>query len=63
MAKIVVVLSSLIQYLLIYPGLGPAMLDNIGGVNVHVTTFFLIWNMFQPLSISYIFSFITCFSK
>jgi hypothetical protein len=40
MAKIVVVLSSLIQYLLIYPGLGPAMLDNIGGVNVHVTTFF-----------------------
>jgi hypothetical protein len=25
--------------------------------------FFLIWNMFRPLSVSYIFSFITCFSK
>jgi hypothetical protein len=32
MAKIVVDLTSLTQSLLIYPDLGPAMLDNIGGV-------------------------------
>jgi hypothetical protein len=32
MAKIVVGLSSLTQPLLLYPGLGPAMLDNLGGV-------------------------------
>jgi hypothetical protein len=32
MAKIVVGSSSLTQPLLFYPGLGPAMLDNIGGV-------------------------------
>jgi hypothetical protein len=32
MAKIVVDSSSLTQPLLLYPGLGPAMLDNIGGV-------------------------------
>jgi hypothetical protein len=34
MAKIVVGSSSLTQLLLLYPGLGSAMLDNIGGVNV-----------------------------
>jgi hypothetical protein len=32
MAKIVVGSPSLTQPLLIYPSLGPAMLDNIGGV-------------------------------
>jgi hypothetical protein len=32
MAKIVVGSPSLTQPLLLYPGLGPAMLDNIGGV-------------------------------
>jgi hypothetical protein len=32
MAKIVVGSSSLTQPLLLYPALGPAMLDNIGGV-------------------------------
>jgi hypothetical protein len=32
MAKIVVGSPSLTQSLLLYPGLGPAMLDNIGGV-------------------------------
>jgi hypothetical protein len=34
MAKIVVGSSSLIQPLLLYPDLGPAMLDNIGGVGM-----------------------------
>jgi hypothetical protein len=33
MAKIVVGSPSLTHPLLLYPGLGPAMLDNIGGVN------------------------------
>jgi hypothetical protein len=33
MAKIVVGSSNLTQPLLLYSGLGPAMLDNIGGVN------------------------------
>jgi hypothetical protein len=33
MAKIVVGSPSLTQPLLLYPGLGPAMLDNIDGVN------------------------------
>jgi hypothetical protein len=33
MAKIVVGSPSLTQLLLLYPRLGPAMLDNIGGVN------------------------------
>jgi hypothetical protein len=35
MVKIVVGSSSLTQHLLIYPGLRPAMLDNIGGVVFH----------------------------
>jgi hypothetical protein len=35
MAKIVVCSLSLTQPFLLYPGLGPAVLDNIGGV-VHV---------------------------
>jgi hypothetical protein len=33
MTKIVVGSSSLTQPLILYPGLGPAMLDNIGGVS------------------------------
>jgi hypothetical protein len=33
MAKIVVGSSNLTQPLLLYSGLGPAMLDNIGGIN------------------------------
>jgi hypothetical protein len=37
MAKIVVGSSSLTQPLLLYPGLGPSMLDNIGGV-IHFIT-------------------------
>jgi hypothetical protein len=36
MAKIVVGSPSLTQPLLLYPGLGPAMLDNIGGVSLGI---------------------------
>jgi hypothetical protein len=35
MAKIVVGSPRLTQPLLLYPGLGPAMLENIGGVIYH----------------------------
>jgi hypothetical protein len=34
MAKIVVGSSSLTQPLILYPGLGPAMLDNIAGLGL-----------------------------
>jgi hypothetical protein len=46
MAKIVVGSPSLTQPLLLYPGLGPAMLDNIGGVSHHL---FLLKNNSEKL--------------
>jgi hypothetical protein len=36
MTKIVVGSPSLTHHLLLYPGLGPAMLDNIGGVGLYI---------------------------
>jgi hypothetical protein len=39
MTKIVVGSSSLTQPLLLYPGLGPAILDNIGGVMREINHF------------------------